>query len=66
TKISLQDSIDKLRNDEKKVIKNIFFNESTQNELAKEMNTTQSQISRLKEKGLKRIRYDLGGDFYES
>ncbi|MCD5415106.1 MAG: hypothetical protein LR001_08965, partial [Clostridiales bacterium] len=66
TKISLQDSIDKLRNDEKKVIKNIFFNGSTQNELAKEMDITQSQISRLKERGLRKMRYDLGGDFYES
>ena len=66
TKISLQDSINKLKNDEKKVIKNIFFNLLTQKELAKEMNTTQSQISRLKEKGLRRMRSDLGGNFYES
>lgn len=58
-KIVIQDAISKLSEREKKLIKLRFYKDKTQSEVAKELNVSQVQVSRLENKIIKKIKEDF-------
>lgn len=57
--LDLKDSLQKLSLEDKKLINDLYFKERTQSEIAKELHTSQVQVSRKKEKVLEKIRQDM-------
>ncbi|MFI3260937.1 MAG: sigma-70 family RNA polymerase sigma factor [bacterium] len=55
-KILLEDSLEKLTNEEKDVIRKRYYFDKTQSELAREFNMSQVKISRIEKKGLEKMR----------
>lgn len=57
--LDLKHSLQKLTPEEHQLIQDLYFRERTQSEVAKELHTSQVQVSRKKEKVLQKIRQDL-------
>lgn len=57
--IDLKNSLQKLSREEHELIRDLYFRERTQAEVAEELHTSQVQVSRKKEKVLEKIRKDM-------
>lgn len=55
-KITLQDGIQTLNQDEQKILEYRYFEDMTQSEIAKKLNMTQVMVSRYEKKGLQKMR----------
>lgn len=55
-KIDISDSINKLREDERKIIQYRYFDDYTQSEVAKKLKMTQVMVSRYEKKSLQKLR----------
>lgn len=58
-KLDLKIAIDKLKDKEKQIIQLLFFEEKTQNEVAKLLGTNQVQVSRIKQRAISSLRESL-------
>ncbi len=56
TKIMLDDSFEVLNDDEREIIKSRYYEDLTQQEVAKKLNMTQVMVSRYEKKGISKIR----------
>ena len=55
-KLTLEEGIESLEEEEQKIIKYRYFNDLTQSETAKKMRMSQVMISRYEQKSLKKLR----------
>ncbi len=58
-KLDLKIAIDRLKDKEKQIIKLLYFEFKTQNEVAKLLGTTQVQVSRIKQRAISSLRESL-------
>lgn len=58
-KLDLKIAIDRLKDKEKQIIKLLYFECKTQNEVAKLLGTTQVQVSRIKQRAISSLRESL-------
>ena len=58
--IALKEAIDKLTEKEKEVLQLYYFDDIKQTEIAKLFNTTQTQISRVNRRAIKKLKIEMG------